>query len=177
MKTVADLMIPLNEYTVVSDQASLLDAIQALEKAQAARSDNPSRPTDRAVLVRDAGGAIVGKLSMWDLLRGLEPGYDRPVDPLSMVESFGLWSHSMLRNLRGKAQQLKVDGLLRASGDDERIAIEAPLDQAVGQLVEGRFLSLLAMRGDEIVGILRLSDVFCQVGAMMREARTPTAPA
>lgn len=83
----------------------------------------------------------------------------------------------MLRNLRGKAQQLKVDGLLRASGEDERIVIEAPLDQAVGQLVGGRFLSLLAMRGDEIVGILRLSDVFCQVGAMMREARTPTAPA
>jgi hypothetical protein len=77
MTSVKDLMVPFEEYTRVSDGASLHDAIKALEKALLGPGADPSRPRDRAVLVQAQDGRILGKLSLWDVLRGLEPRYDR----------------------------------------------------------------------------------------------------
>ncbi len=49
--TVLDLMVPLSEYATVSDDASLCDAIVALEKAQ--EEFDQTRYRHRAILVFD----------------------------------------------------------------------------------------------------------------------------
>jgi hypothetical protein len=175
MKTVKELMVPLDAYTSVDDDASLLDAILALEASQREAETNAGRPRDRAVLVRSKGGDVVGKLSMWDVLSGLEPRYAHPVDPLSMVESYGLWSHTLLQNLGEKAASIHARTLVSAPKDDERIDATAPLDQAVGQLVRGRFLSLLVTHRNDVIGVLRLSDVFQNVGEMVKAAKLQPA--
>lgn len=75
MKTmiVKDLMVPLAEYATVSEEASLFEAVTALEEAQKwfKRSQYPHR----AVLVYDKEKRIVGKLTMLDVLIALEPKY------------------------------------------------------------------------------------------------------
>lgn len=175
MQTVAELMVPVEGYTVVADTDSLLAAIEALEAASAGMPDDPSRPRDRAVLVRRADGRILGKLSMWDLLAGLDPRQGHPVDPLSMVETFGLWSHALLRNAPDAARQMTAGALLRRAQEheDERIDAGASMDQAVNQLIRGRYLSLLVTRNSQIVGILRLSDVFRTVSGLLRRSPAP----
>jgi predicted transcriptional regulator len=49
----------------------------------------------------------------------------------------------------------------------EYVKEEATLDEAIHQLIIGHHQSLLVLRGKEIVGILRLNDVFREVCNMI----------
>jgi hypothetical protein len=129
------------------------------------------------VLVQTLDGRVLGKLSLWDVMRGLEPRYARSVEPLVMVDEYFTWTHSMFANLADKARAIAAKDLLRAHSRDETIEETAPLDQAVHQLVHGKLLSLLATRGGRIVGILRLSDVFTMVSTMIDTAEAQPVPA
>ena len=71
--TVSDLMVPLSEYATVSEDATLCDAILALEKAQ--EEFDQTRYRHRAILVFDKNNRIVGKISQLDALKALEPKY------------------------------------------------------------------------------------------------------
>jgi CBS domain-containing protein len=173
MKIVKDLMVPLNEYTRVAEGASLYDAMKALENALVGPLAGPERPRDRAVLVQAADGRVLGKLSMWDILRGLEPRYGLPIDPLVLVDEYFTWTHSMFANLSDKSRAIKARDLLRQHPREELIDENAPLDLAVHQLVHGRLASLLVTRGDAIVGVLRLTDVFRAVSEMTNAAAEP----
>ena len=70
-------------------------------------------------------GRILGKLSLWDVLRGLEPRYDRPIDPLVMVNDYFLWTHSMFVNLAERAKSIRAKDLLREHSRDEIIDEDA----------------------------------------------------
>ena len=58
MKIVKEIMVPLSDYPTVSEDATLKDAVEALEKAQ--KKLDPSRYQHRAVLVYDDNKKIVG---------------------------------------------------------------------------------------------------------------------
>ncbi len=170
-KIVKDLMIPLEAYSRVSEDASLFDAIQILERALLGSTADPSRPKDRAVLVQAKDGQVIGKLSMWDVLRGLEPRYEDPIEVI--VDDYFLWTHAMFVNLAEKAKAIKATDLLRQLTQAEMIKEDAPLDIAVHQLVRDRLLSLLVVRDDRVVGVLRLSDVFKAVSEMIKAEPQP----
>jgi CBS domain-containing protein len=170
-KIVKDLMVPLEEYSRVSEDATLLDAIQTLERAQVEASADPGRPKDRAVLVQAKDGRVIGKLSLWDVLRGLEPRYEDPIEVI--IDDYFLWTHAMFVNLAEKAKAIKAKDLLRELSHGEMIKEDAPLDVAVHQLVRDRLLSLLVERGDRVIGVLRLSDVFLAVSEMVKAEPQP----
>jgi len=171
-------MVPLAEYATVSEEATLYDAVLALEKAQEAF--DPKRHRHRAVLVFDKKNKIVGKLGQLDILRSLEPRYAEMGDlgPLSragfspqflrsMVEKFALWDES-LRDICSKAARLKVKDIMYTPTEGEYVEESASLGEAIHQLVMGHHQSLLVNRGEEIVGILRLVDVFKDVCDTMK---------
>lgn len=177
MRIVKDLMVPLEEYTRVSDTASLYDVAKTLEKAMVSPVADPSRPRDRAVLVQTSDGRVVGKLSLWDILRGLEPRYSRSLEPLVMIDEYFTWTHAMFANLAEKAHTIGVKELLRDHTIAETIDENAPLDQAAHQILHGNLLSLLVMRDKSIVGILRLSDVFKTICAMLEPVKEQSVSA
>ena len=72
---VKDLMVPLEEYATVSHNATLYDAVLALEKAQEEIERNHTAYLHRAVLVYDDKKKIIGKISQLDILTALEPKY------------------------------------------------------------------------------------------------------
>jgi predicted transcriptional regulator len=53
----------------------------------------------------------------------------------------------------------------------ERIAEESSLQEAVHQLIVGNHQSLLVTRDSEIVGVLRLTDVFSKICGLIKACR------
>ncbi len=171
--TVKELMVPLSEYATVSEEATLIEAVTALEAAHEHVDEN--REKHRAVLVLDQKGRVVGKLDQWSVLWALEPRYKQmgnlretsrygfsPEFLKSMIETYGLWRHPF-DGLCKKAAAMKMKEIMHTPAAGEYIAEDASLDAAIHLLVMGRHQSLLATRGEDIVGILRLSDVFKKV--------------
>ena len=165
---VKDLMTPLEQYTTISQEASLKDAFLALEGAfRGEQQADPAHPRDFSVLVVDEDRQVIGRLVVWDVLRGLETQQVNRVDALSMVDGYGGWSQP-LSNLATKAQYMQVKNLVKRLHRNEIISADALLDKAVHELVTHRFLSLIVTERRRTVGVLRVVDVFNHVCAMVR---------
>jgi len=175
---VSELMVPLAEYATVSQDASLNEAISALEKAQ--QHVEAGREKHRAILVLDKNGHVTGKIDQWTVLWAIEPRYKQigdiretsrygfsPEFLRSMVESVGLWQKP-LENLCKKAAEINVKEIMRALTATEFIQDESSLDQALHQMVMGRHASLLVKKGETVVGVLRQSDIFREICERMK---------
>ena len=169
-KTVQELMVPLSEYATVSIGATLQDAVVALRATQVEKRDR--KYLHRAVVVLDESGAVVGKISLLDALRSLEPKYDEMLgDNKSlrlgftvkyqklMIEQLKLWDAPM-EHICEKAAKLTVANFMTVPREEEFIESGATLDTAIHQLVLGHHQSLFVVENKAFVGILRLTDVF-----------------
>jgi len=175
MKTVRvkELMVALEDYATVSQDATLYDAVLALEEAQKRFESEFSPYLHRAILVYDDNKKIVGKVSQLDILMALEPNY-KVVDlqklsrfgySLDYIQSFaktGLWDKP-LRDICRKVADLIVKDFMYTPSQGEYIKEDASLDEAIHQMLVGKQNSLLVTREQDIVGILRLTDVFAFV--------------
>jgi hypothetical protein len=178
---VKDLMVPLEDYATVSQNATLYEAVIALEETHV-RSHHHRYP-HRAVLVLDDSGNTVGKLSQWDLIKALEPRYREMTDSKSlsrfglsrdyirsMVKSRGLWQKP-LDNLAEKASSIRVKEVMYTPAEGEYVEETASLDEGIHQLIMGHHQSLLVTSGSKVVGILRLIDVFFVICGMIKASR------
>lgn len=183
--TLKELMVPVDDYASISVDASMLEGILALEEAQRREfQGDPKRHRDRAVLVKDSQGQIIGKLSMWSIIGCLEPRYDRikggatssmassrvgsaRVMIEEIMESSHLW-RSCLSNIVDDTAHLKIQDLFHTPREYELIDESESLEVAIHRLVAGHFMSLLVTSDNKVVGILRLVDVFKVVCNMIR---------
>lgn len=182
---VKDLMVPLSEYATVPEEATLLEAVKALETAQSAF--NQKRYRHRAILVIDKNNHFVGKLSQHDVIEALEPNYREMRSSVnhgsmhrlgftddffkSTLEQYHLWEKA-LENLCEKAVHLKVKNIMYTPGKGEFVNEHATLDEAIHRLIIGHHHSLLVTAdrdSREIAGVLRLTDVFEFVSNAMHE--------
>ena len=179
---VSDLMVPLSEYATVSEEATLYEAVLALELAQ--EQFDHTKYRHRAILVYDKNKKIVGKLSQIDALRALEPkyaemgtgkglvryGFTRAFMK-NMLDNFGLFEQPFSEICK-KASVQNVTRFMSSFSEGEYVDESATLDEAIHQFVMGNQQSLLVIRGEEVVGILRLTDVFAAVFHTMKECVT-----
>jgi predicted transcriptional regulator len=174
-------MIPLADYASVSQEATLYEAVLALDEAQK-RLHRDLHP-HRAVLVLDEEGLAIGKLSQWDFIRALEPRYSEILDFESLarfgissrfigsvLKDQGLWQQP-LDNLCQRASQIHVKDVMYTPAQGEYVQEDATLNEGIHQLIVGHHQSLLVARDSKIVGVLRLSDVFFEVCAMMKASQ------
>jgi CBS-domain-containing membrane protein len=176
---IKDLMVPFSEYGVISEEATIYEAVLALEKAQ--EQFDTERYRHRAILVHDKNKKIIGKLGQLDVLRSLEPRYEEMRGDshgitkfgfsrsflLSMLESYKLFDRPF-DDICRKAGQEKVKKYMHKPTEGEYIDESSSLDEAIHLLVLGHHQSLLVTKGDDIVGILRLTDVFASVFHSMK---------
>ena len=138
-------MVPLEEYATVPQEATLREAILALEKAQ--MTLDPSRHKHRAILVLDESGKVVSKITMKNILIALEPNYGKvegtgvlersgfsPDLIRAMLENNALWAEP-LQFFRERAAKLKVGDFIQAPSEDEYIDENATLGEAIHQLI------------------------------------------
>ena len=179
---VKDLMVPLSEYATVPDTATLYEAVSALEKAQ--EEYDHSKYHHRAILVYDKNKQIIGKVSQMDVLRALEPKYDE-IQGKSGLARYGFskkFMKSMLEyyhlfdqpfeDICFKAGSQNVTQFMSSFSEGEHVEEGATLDEAIHQLVLGHRQSLIVTRKDDIVGILRLTDVFAAVFHAMKACQS-----
>lgn len=171
---VKDLMVPISEYATVVVGTPLIEAIRTLDKAQ--ESYTQSKYQHRAVLVLDNDGNVVGKINQLRALKAIEPDFNFDVD-LEKLQKFN-FTPEYLAQMRDKyraqgqiiksdtlrqAAEKKVEDFMQTHSAGEYVAEDCTVDTAIHRLVSGTHLSLLVSRGDTIVGILRISDVFAAV--------------
>ena len=175
---IKDLMVPLEEYATVPDSATLYDAVLALEEAQEKFDHLPYK--HRAVLVYDSKDQIVGKLGQLDIIRALEPKYGE-MGNIKSLSRFGLsrkFISSIMENnylwekplthICKKGADIKVKDFMHTPVEGEYVNEDASLEMACHQLVLGHHQSMLVTRGDKIIGILRLTDVFNAIFQTMK---------
>ena len=178
---VSDLMVPLSNYAKVPDNATLQDAIEALVKVR--EEADPSRGKPRAILITNRTGKVIGKVSLLDVLKALEPKYGKVEDQksLSRVGLSGSFMKSMaathklwdepLEDICKKASGIIVKNIMRFPKEGEFVDENASLNDGIHQIVMGRRQSLLVMRGYEIVGLLRLTDIFREIAQRVKDCK------
>lgn len=170
-KIVKDLMFPIDEYAVVSEHATLYDSFVALDKSQ--RNLPVGRQRHRAVLIADKNFKIIGKLGHLGFLKALEPKYGDigNLDGIytagvsksfitSMMDSFQLWKSDMKDIIR-RAHSIKIKDVMRPFS--EHVDVNEPINEAIHKIIIWQTISALVTDGDEVVGILRVSDVFDEI--------------
>ena len=188
MKTtlVKEIMVPLSDYAIVLEDDNLLEAVSSLKKAQ--EEFDQTRYRHRAIIVFDKDRNVVGKLSQHDVIEALEPDYKKlkkagsealhrfgfsDVFIDSALEGYSLWSKPLM-DLCRKAISQRVKDVMYTPAEGEFIGENDSMDKAIHQLIIGRHHSLLVTSagGQEIVGVLRLTDVFQLVSDAFQECES-----
>ena len=174
---VRDIMVPAVDFPRISHNATFFETLMALEEAQ----DNylSGKSKQRILLVEDENGKIVGKISPTDMIRGLEPNYEK-IDVEDKLARFGvsyalksirqqyrLWQ-TPFADLCKKAKDIIVKDFVKASPEEQAVNIDDRLIKAFNWFVMGRYDSLFVYEKDEIVGLLRFSDVYKKIKETMR---------
>lgn len=175
---VKDLLRPFEGYPRVSEDASLFEAVQALEEGSKRLDDKGHR--FMAALVCNKAGKVIGKLNRMDVLTCLEPEY-LTNEELKKVSRFGLtpeFLHSMLdgldlwkaplQDICRKSYGKTVGELVSQQSSTVFIDADIPLGKAVHQIIMSRCQALIVTSSGEAIGLLRLVDVFDQVAAKMK---------
>lgn len=176
-KTVKEVMLPLSEYAVVNEDATILDALHALKASQDRLP--AGRQPHRAVLVRDRRGAIIGKLHYFAFLRALMPER-KPMIERKVLDRAGvdddLLASSMqtldlltsdLVNLCERARNVTVRDVCTPA--TQGISKDASLADAIHAFLTHQSLSLLVTHAGATVGILRLSDLFDELARQIMQ--------
>jgi CBS domain-containing protein len=167
-KLVKDIMNPIEEYDTIDIEAGLCDALATLKRNH--ERTKKGGTYHKTLFVTDASNKIVGKLSMYDLIRGLVPEHakspelfsaraisSRALEVADQVGDFQerfKWLHSTFADLVKQEAHRKVKDIMSEvhpvlkEDDKMNLAIYVLFRQGVRQqLVE---------RDGKIVGVINL---------------------
>jgi predicted transcriptional regulator len=171
VKTIKSLMLPLNDYAIINQDATLPEVLEALKLAEARLQ--PQRQPPRAVLVCDDRHRIVGQIGYLDFLEALEAkhsivGNSETLSVVglasefvdSMMENYQIFDEN-LENICRRALNVKVKEVMRPL--TESLDENVPLALAVHNLVNWQTPRILVTSKGEVIGILRVVDVFKEI--------------
>src|SRR4030066_1223533 len=94
-KHLMDIMIPLKDYAGVSQEATVREALKIMKESS--EKLTPGKFMHLGILVKDAEGNIVGKLTQADILREIVPDYkdigDSRLSPIMRAEMDEIMSY------------------------------------------------------------------------------------
>jgi CBS domain containing-hemolysin-like protein len=163
---VKEIMIPISDYVTVQKEDSLVEVLQSLEQA---RTEN--RHAHRDAIVVDANGVFIGKITMIDIFRILEPNYKK-VEPrmkkgiltaefvMKAARDFNLWMEPT-RTICERGGRSKVAEVMHTPAEIEYINETDTLEKALHLYVMGVHQPLIVQNADgQITGVLRFGDIF-----------------
>jgi CheY-like chemotaxis protein len=170
-KRVMGVMVPLQEYTMLSAEESVKDAILKL-KASFASKLSTSRLMEtghRSVLVMDDKNIVQGILAIRDLLELILPSYLTAPKP-SMADSIQyspmFWQGMFIKEVKQKSD-IKIKEVMSPAP----LAIEgtASLMEAAYLMIKNNARRLVVEFGGKVAGVIREQDLFFEMEKLLRE--------
>ncbi|MBF0233784.1 MAG: CBS domain-containing protein [Desulfamplus sp.] len=172
---VKNLMVPLSDYATISEGSTLLDAVLSLESSKV-DIGNTIYP-HWIVMVMNSQNKVIGKLSQINILRALEPENGK-AEMFEKLKDFSFSSRFITALREGsipaekslediytdpQIMNMKVEDFMRKIEQNDFIDENTALTTAAHQMSVRKRLSMLVTKEGEVVGVLRLSDVFTAV--------------
>ena len=164
---VKEIMIPILNYVTVQKENSLVEVLQSLEVARKSENEHAHRDA----IVADANGVFIGKLTMIDVFRALEPNYAKVEQQrekgtltdefvMKAAKDFNLWIEPT-QTICERGSRLKVSDVTHTPEKMEYIKETATLEKALHLYVMGIHQPLIVNNEDgKVTGVLRFGDVF-----------------
>ncbi|MFW5731268.1 MAG: CBS domain-containing protein [Desulfonatronovibrionaceae bacterium] len=166
--TIKDMMIPRDQYLILDESSSLIQAMIAL----AERHKEGCGPVHNTVFVSNSRGEIVSRLTIFDLMRAVEPKYQEVTELNlnhfgfsneyleSILKTNDLWAKP-LEELCSKVPRIKIRDIMLKIPQSEKISISEDLHRAMNRMILNRHHLLLVYdRNNQFTGTLRSIDLF-----------------
>ena len=162
---VKELMIPISDYVTVKKTDTLVDVLQALESARQANEH-----AHRDAIVVDDTGTFVGKVTMLDIFRALEPNYKKMVGGsgdgtltksfvMKAVKAFNLWTEPET-DICQRGARKTVAEVMHTPRSFEFLQEEDTLEKPLNLYVMGVHQPLIVKKNETVTGVLRFGDMF-----------------
>jgi hypothetical protein len=163
---VKEAMIPIADYVTVTKEQHLIEVVLALEESRR----NHSARAHRDAIVVDNDGRFLGKVTMIDIFRSLEPNYKRVEEQqrngvltrdfvMKGIKDLNLWMEPM-RDLCTRGGRQQVAEIMHVPEKYEYIQEDDSLEKALHKFVMGVHQPLIVQRGKSVTGAVRFGDVF-----------------
>lgn len=168
-KRASDIMIPLEEYTSISADSTVKDAIGALKKSYESflSSGKVMEYGHRSILVFDTRGRLSGILSILDLIKALRPAYLTAPKP-SMADALRystmFWSGLFTSQAKGLVKK-KVSDIM--SEPPLTIEEDANLMEIAEMMVTEKARRLAVTRKGKVIGVVREQELFFEIARIV----------
>ena len=163
---VKEVMIPISDYVTVKRGNNLTDVLHAIEHKRKAGQGHAHRDA----IVVDEDGHFIGKVTMIDIFRALEPNYPRVrreqkkqtlTDDFvrKAVKEFKLWMEP-IEDVCERGSNVTVADAMHIPENSEYIQESDTLEKALNYYVMGVHQPLIVKNGDTVTGFLRFGDIF-----------------
>jgi len=178
-KRIKHIMTPIEEYEKISSESRFCDALSILKRNYESAKTCQSGHFHKTLFVTDPAGKIIGKLSMYDVIRGLVPEtaketdfsevreWIRSIHPKKLAEAtaeiqerFG-WLHSSFVELVKQEAHRKVKEIM--SPVHPILKEEDKINQAIYLMFKGDVRQPLVMRQEAVVGVVDLMRIFSEL--------------
>ncbi|WP_320009008.1 response regulator [Maridesulfovibrio sp.] len=168
-KMVGSVMIPLDDYTEIDADSTVLEAIAALQKSikGLVATNRLMESGHRSVIARNADGSTAGILSPRDLLHAVLPEYlsaPKPSTADSLQYSAMFWD-GQFTTLAAKLADRSVRSLL--SGEFLTIESSANLMEAANALITTGKRRIIVQENGKDVGIVREQELFYEIARII----------
>jgi CheY-like chemotaxis protein len=170
-KTVAGVMIPIEEYTTISGEQTIMEAIFKLRDSFTTNFSTTRimETGHRSILVFDERGKVQGILAITDLLNGIMPAYLSAPKP-SMADSIqyspmfwkGLFTREVKNLGKKKIKEIMSPAPVTIDGD-------ANLIEAAYVMVTNKARRMAVLQEQQVVGVIREQDLFFEMERILRE--------
>ena len=179
-KRVKDIMAPIEDYDKVDVDAQLCDVLSILKRNYEKIKAQEKGSFHKTLFVTDADSDIVGKLSMYDLIRGLVPepakapeiskAYhqmlsSRALEVAGEISDFQehyQWLHSTFTELVKQEAHKKVRDLMKPI-QKSVLHEEDRINEAIYVMFKEDIRQQLVHREGKIVGVINLNTIFSEL--------------
>jgi CheY-like chemotaxis protein len=164
-RLVSDVMVPIEEYTVLRYDLTIRDAVTALKESFSSKmaTSRLMETGHRSVLVTDNDGVLVGLLSIRGLLKATIPAYITAPKP-SMMDTVQ-YSPMFWRDMFTHQLKKLADNQIKTVMDPAPATIDAAanLMEATYMMLEKNARRLAVLSKGELVGVIREQDLFFEM--------------
>ena len=169
-KRVKDVMIPLEEYTTLTRDQTVKEAILKLKKSftDKVSTSRIMETGHRSILVFSRKGEVMGVLAIKDLLSAIMPAYINAPKP-SMADSIQyspMFWHGMFTKEVQNLINKKIEEVM--SPAPLEIDSESNLMEAAYMMVTNNVRRLVVMGKGKVAGMIREQDLFFEMERIQR---------